>query len=91
MAKTRKTEKTVEIHEVVVIRQTSGGRSPLCLRCATSDAVMVTPERAAAIASVPVRTIYWWVENNMIHYQEESDGSLVVCVRSMPTTLNPEK
>ena len=84
MAKKRRTEKTVEIHEVYVIRQTSGPLPALCAECSTGDAIMVAPEQAAVIAAVPVRTIYRWVETEMIHYKESPDGSLIVCVKSLP-------
>jgi hypothetical protein len=84
VAKTRRTEKTVEIHEVYVIRQTSGPLPALCVECPTGDAIMVAPEQAAVIAAVPARTIYRWVESGMVHYKEARDGSLVVCVRSLP-------
>jgi hypothetical protein len=84
VAKKRRTEKTVEIHEVYVIRQTSGSLPALCVECPTGDAIMVAPEQAAVIAAVPVRTIYRWVETRMIHYKETPDGSLIVCVKSLP-------
>ena len=84
MAKTRRTEKTVEIHEVYVIRQTSGALPALCVECQVGDAIMVAPEQAAVIAAVPVRTIYCWVEAQMVHYKEAPDGSIIVCVKSLP-------
>lgn len=84
MAKRRRTEKIVEIHEVYVIRQTSGPLPALCAECLTGDALMVAPEQAAVIAAVPVRAVYRWIETGMIHYREASDGSLIVCVRSLP-------
>src|SRR5215216_3866643 len=84
VAKRRRTEKTVEIHEVYVFRQTSGPLPALCVECPTGDALMVAPEHAAVIAAVPVRTIYRWVETKMIHYKEAPDGSLTVCVKSLP-------
>ena len=90
MAKTRKTEKTVEIHEVYVIRRTSGALPPLCSKCSNGSGLLVTPEEAAAIASVPVRTVYRWIETAMVHYRNEPDGSVSVCTKSMPITLNSE-
>ena len=86
VAKKRRTEKTVEIHEVYVIRQTSGPLPALCAECPTGDAIMVAPEQAAVIAAVHARTIYRWVETRMIHYKESPDGSLVVCVKSLPVS-----
>lgn len=85
MAKTRKSETFVEIHERYVIRTASGALPALCAQCATDDAVMVAPEHAAAVAEVPPRTIYRLVELGVIHYREESDGSLAICLKSLPT------
>jgi hypothetical protein len=45
---------------------------------------MVAPEQAAVMAAVPVRTIYRWVETETVHYKEAPDGSLIVCVKSLP-------
>jgi hypothetical protein len=84
VAKTRKTEKTVEIHEFYVIRTASGSLPPLCGECSTADGIMIAPEQAAVIAGVPVRTIYRWVETEMVHYRQMSNGSIIVCVRSLP-------
>ena len=87
MAKTRKTEKSVEIHEFYVIR-TSGSLPALCGECGTGDAIMVAAEQAAAVASVPVRLIYRWVETAVIHYKEAPDGSIMVCLKSLPVRVN---
>jgi hypothetical protein len=84
VAKKRRTEKTIEIHEVYVIRQTSGLLPALCAECPAGDAIMVAPEQAAVIAAVPARLIYRWVETEMVHYKEAPDGSLTVCVKSLP-------
>ena len=85
MAKTHKTEKTVEIHEFYVIR-TSGSLPSLCGECGTGDAVMVAAEQAALVAQVPVRMIYRWVETAVIHYKEAANGTTLVCLKSLPTT-----
>ena len=82
VAKTRRTEKTVEIHEFYVIRTASGSLPPLCSECQTADAIMVAPEQAAVIAAVPVRTVYRRVETEMVHYKE-GPGSMLVCVKSL--------
>ena len=88
MVKTRRTEKTVEIHEFYVIRSASGALPALCVECSTDDAILVAPEQAAVVAHVPVRAIYRWVESGVIHYHEEPNGSLTVCIKSLPTTAN---
>jgi hypothetical protein len=99
LAKTGKTEKAIEIHEFYVIRSTSGALPALCVECSAGDAIMVSPEQAAAVANVPVRTIYSWVEVGAIHYKEGPNGSLIVCLKSLPhgrsdpavAFLNPPK
>ena len=84
MEKSRKSEKTIELHEFYVIRSNSGSLPQLCAECSTGDAFMVTPEQAAAVAHVPVRTIYSWVELELVHYKEGSNGLLIVCLNSLP-------
>lgn len=86
MAKKRQTEKAVEIHEVYVIRTKSGSLPPLCNKCATGNSIMLPPEQAAIVANVPTRTIYRWVEAATIHFSDTPNGSLIVCLKSLPTT-----
>ena len=84
MAKTRKSEKLIEIHELYVIRTASGSFPALCSECSTGDAFMVAPEHAAAVAEVPLRIIYRWVELGAVHFKEAPDGSLTICLKSLP-------
>jgi len=88
VAKGRKTEKAVEIHEFFVIRTKSGSLPPLCNKCATGDAIMLPPEQAAIVANVPTRTIYRWVEAATVHYTDAPNGSLIVCLKSLPSSGN---
>lgn len=86
VTKTRKTEKEVEIHEFYVIRTPSGSLPAVCGECSRGDAIMMLPEQATVLAQVPLRTIYRWVESGLIHYKEITNGSIVVCLRSLTTT-----
>lgn len=88
MKKTRRTEKTVEIHEFYAIRTASGSLPALCAECATGDGIMLAPDHAALLSHVPTRMIYRLVETGSIHYRENPDGSLVVCVRSLVAASN---
>ena len=45
--KTRRTEKTVEIHEFYAIRTANGSLPALCAECPEGDAVMLPPDHAA--------------------------------------------
>jgi len=86
--KTRRTEKTVEIHEFYAIRTASGSLPALCGECPTGDAIMLVPDHAALLSHVPTRMIYRLIESGSIHYREETNGSLVVCVRSLVAARN---
>jgi hypothetical protein len=88
--KTRRTEKTVEIHEFYAIRNASGSLPALCADCPTADAIMLAPEQAAGLAHVTTRMIYRWVEIGAIHYTETTNGLLLVCVRSIVATKNQD-
>ena len=88
MKKTRRTEKTVEIHEFYAIRTASGSQPALCADCSTGDAFMLAPEQAAVLAHVHTRMVYRWVETGSIHYREAPDGSIVVCLRSLVSAGN---
>ena len=83
MKKARRTEKTVEIHEVYAIRTTSGSLPALCAECSTGDGIMLPPEQASVLAHVPTRMIYRWIESGSVHYREMSNGSLIVCIRAL--------
>jgi len=86
--KTRRTERIVEIHEFYAIRTASGSLPALCAECSQGDAIMLAPDHAALLSHVPTRMIYRLVETGFIHYREASNGSLVVCVRSLVATRN---
>jgi hypothetical protein len=81
--KTRRTEKTVEIHEFYAIRTASGSLPSLCAECPSGDAIMLAADHAALLSHVPTRMIYRLVESGSIHYRESPNGSLIVCVRSL--------
>ena len=88
MKKTRRTEKTVEIHEIYAIRTASGSLPALCAECSTGDAIMLAPDHAALLSHVPTRMIYRLVETGSIHYRDTPNGSLVVCVRTLVAARN---
>lgn len=53
-----------------------------CSRCAT-EVVVVTPERAATLTLVTVRTINRMVENGTLHFIETQEGWLLLCLTSL--------
>jgi len=81
--KRKRTEITIEVEEVV---HAVGDRSPFtrawCSACG-NEALMVTPERAAAMTRVSVRAVNQSVEASRVHFLETADGRLWVCVNSL--------
>ncbi len=85
----KRTVTTIEIAELVVVSaaHTDIPRPP-CPVCEGS--AMVTPEVAAAIARVPVRSIYARIEAEGVHFLETPDGRLLLCANSLSQWSQPD-
>lgn len=72
--------------EVWVVRPATVAGAPRPERCLSCDGRggMLAPEEAAALTGVSPRIIYRWVEAGRVHFAEGSDGSLFVCLVSLP-------
>ena len=88
VTKNSKTEKAVEIHEFYVVRTASGSLPALCDECSEGGAFMVAPEQAALVTQIPLRAIYRWIENALVHFREVPNGSVIVCLRSLTNSRN---
>ena len=90
MAKVRKrTEITIESETFLVVRHGGGALRAWCGACGV-DSLMLTPREAAMLAGMTMRLIYARAEEGTLHFQERSDGTLLVCVSSV-SWLNREK
>jgi hypothetical protein len=49
---------------------------------------MATPEVIAVLAGVSTRTVYRLLEAKRLHFIEGRDGTLLVCLASLPDALN---
>jgi hypothetical protein len=81
--KRKRTEIMLEIDELIHVG--GHGKSVTrawCSAC-SSEAVMVTPEQAAAIVGSSVRAVNQSVEAGQVHFLETPDGGLLVCVNSL--------
>ena len=78
---TKRTVTTIEIAERVVISARTDIPQVPCPVCA--QAAMITPEAAAALAAVSVRSIYARIEAESVHFLETPDGLLLVCANSL--------
>ena len=87
MIKKRKTEITIEAHEVWLVRSWRRGAPTRCAECPDRPE-MLTPEEAARLAGLTSRAIYRLVESDQIHSTETEHGALFVCLaplRSLET------
>jgi len=73
---------SISEQRVVVISRGFSPGSRWCDAC-VAEARMVTPAEAAALAQVNMRTIYRWIEAGRVHFTEEPEGALLVCVGSL--------
>ena len=71
-----------EKREVVIISRPFVSPQKRCERCAEPSG-MITPDEAAAVCDVSTRTIYRWLESGEIHFREELDGSVHICLISL--------
>ena len=80
----RRTRITIETAEVMLVRRRANAMGELWCRQCGEQVVMVTPERAAMLAFVSPRAIYRRVERGAIHFVEMPEGSLLICLKSLP-------
>ena len=81
--KRKRTEITIEVDEVIhLAKQPQPLLSAWCKSCG-AETTMVSPQQAAVITGVTVRTINSWVESDRVHFIETEDGLLLLCVSSL--------
>ena len=78
----RTTEITIERRRSLTARRTRKRRLSFCPIC-ERDNQFVTPEEAAAIASVTLRIIYRWLEDGRFHFIEQPGSELFICSESL--------
>lgn len=72
---------TVTEREFLVLRRVGSMRG-WCSRCGV-EAVRITPEEAAAICDVSLRTVYGWIEAGEAHCEEGMNLSARICLASL--------
>jgi hypothetical protein len=83
--KRRTIKTTVEIYRIIIHSPPPVHGIADCSECATARGSLVSPEEAASLTGLTVRTIYAAVEAGSLHYRELEDGSLLVCLNSFPS------
>ena len=78
----KRTVTTIEIAELVIVSTADADTPrPPCPVC--SESAMVTPDAAAALERVTVRSVYARVEAGGVHFLETPDGRLLLCANSL--------
>jgi len=82
VAKSIKTECTVEIDDVLVVNRSGHSVEGWCSGC-NSETTLVTPEDAANIAGIGARFVYRLIEVGEVHSQEGPGDVLLLCLGSL--------
>lgn len=80
MAETR--EITVETERLLVIRRRYQAVETWCDDC-QKLALMIRPDQAAAVSGLTLRRIFTDIEAGALHFQEFSDGLLLICLNTL--------
>lgn len=82
MAKEIRTECSVEIDDVFVVKRRGRSVEGWCAGC-RGQATMLTPEDAATLVGTRARSIYRLIELGEIHSEEAPGDLLLVCLTSL--------
>src|SRR4051812_25845364 len=83
MKRKRRIEIVSYSERTLTIKKPNSPTVTWCSPCA-AKAQMLTPDEAATVAQVNVRTIYRWVEASRVHFMEVAGGELLICLDSLP-------
>jgi hypothetical protein len=78
MATERRTGIIVETERLIVIPHAPTSAQMWCHYC-SARVEIITPEQAATLLQVTPRVVYRWVEVQLLHFTEESDGRVLIC------------
>jgi hypothetical protein len=85
VVKSIRTECSVEIDDVFVIKRLGRSVEGWCARC-ESVSTQVTPEDAAMLLGTGPRAVYRLVEANEVHWSEGPEKLVLVCLASLLKT-----
>lgn len=86
MNKTIRTEFSLEIDQIPVVKRWGRSIESWCAGCAR-ETTLIAPEDVAILTGSALRSIFSWIEEGRIHFIEHSDGILLICFRSLIDTL----
>jgi hypothetical protein len=79
---TKRTEITVETERILVIRRRYRAIEVWCNEC-DEAVIMIRPDQAAAVSGRGLRAIFGAIEQAQLHFLEQSDGMLLICLNSL--------
>ncbi len=83
----KRTEITVEIERIVVVRRNSRrNRTGFCEFC-QKNTEMLTTDRAALFAKCSSWAIFGWVGLGWLHFTETDESLLLICKNSLGNLL----
>lgn len=85
----KRTEITVETERILVIRRRYRAIEAWCDSCA-EQVVMIRPDQAAAVSGQSLRTIFGAIERSELHFMEQPDGMLLICLTSLLDRIREE-
>ena len=88
--KTRRTEITVETETLVRVRRIAGEQRGHCAVCG-AERPMLTPVAAALISGRSTREIYRALESGVLHFDESSGDTPLICRDSLLAHLVAEQ
>jgi hypothetical protein len=78
----KRTEITLETERILVIRRRYRAIEAWCDSCAEQVA-MIRPDQAAAVTGQSQRAIFGDIELAALHFLEQPDGMLLICLNSL--------
>ena len=91
MRRKRRTETTIEMHQMWVVTRTDKSSVISCAGCPGASSLLVAPEEAAVLLGISPRVVYRWIEADMIHYFETPLVGLFVCIESVARRASSNK
>jgi len=78
----RRVEITVEREIVSVVYQPAANITGRCEQCG-KDVLLLSADAAAAAQGISPREIYRWLDENKLHFQESTAGTVFICSESL--------
>lgn len=84
----KRREITVETERLLIIRRRYRAVEAWCDGC-RDMVVLIRPDQAAAVLGCSLRAIFRHVEAGALHFTEQSDGMLLICLSSLLGQTTP--